>query len=143
MDKVFAGLFYSMAQAQVRLKTSSEISAAQRRGDAIITTKKYAAASNRQKPNEKHTRKIEEEQESFHIEHVSADVGKAIMQARQAKGLTQKDLATKINEKPQIVSDYETGKGVKNQNVLAKMEKVLGVKLRGKEVGYPLVPPKK
>ena len=30
------------------------------------------------------------------------DVGRLIMKARQEKNLTQKDLATKINEKPQV-----------------------------------------
>lgn len=33
-----------------------------------------------------------------------------IQQGRQAKGLSQKDLATKINEKQQIVTDYEAGR---------------------------------
>jgi len=36
------------------------------------------------------------------------------------------------------VQQYEQGKGVPNQQVLAKLEKVLGVKLRGKNIGSPL-----
>lgn len=71
-------------------------------------------------------------------------VSKTIQQARQAKGLTQKDLATKINEKPTVVNEYESGKAVNpNQQILMKMERVLGVKLRGKDVGAPLGGPKK
>ena len=33
-----------------------------------------------------------------------------LQQARMDKGWTQKELATKANEKPQIVNDYESGK---------------------------------
>ncbi len=72
-------------------------------------------------------------------------VSKAIQQARQAKGLTQKDLATKINEKPAVVNEYEGGKALNpNQQILMKLERALGVKLRGKDIGSPLaVGPKK
>ena len=53
--------------------------------------------------------------------------------------MTQKDLATKINEKPSVVNDYESGKAPNpNQQILAKMERALGVKLRGKDIGAPL-----
>lgn len=52
-----------------------------------------------------------------------------------------------INEKPQVVSEYESGKAVPNQQILAKMERALGVKLRGKDIGKPFgakpVPAKK
>ena len=46
-----------------------------------------------------------------------------------AKKMTQKDLATKINEKPQVVGEYESGKAVPNGQIIVKMERVLGVKL--------------
>ncbi|KAI8875392.1 hypothetical protein K501DRAFT_202736, partial [Backusella circina FSU 941] len=52
--------------------------------------------------------------------------------------ITQKELAQLVNEKPQVVNDYESGKAIPNQNILAKMERVLGVKLRGKNIGDPL-----
>ena len=56
-------------------------------------------------------------------------LGKALMQARTAKGMSQKDLATKINEKPQIVQEYESGKAIPNPGVIVKLERALGVKL--------------
>jgi putative transcription factor len=47
------------------------------------------------------------------------------------KGLSQKDTAAKINEKPSVLQDYESGKAIPNPQVLGKLERVLGVKLRG------------
>ena len=58
--------------------------------------------------------------------------GKAIQQARMEKGLSQKDCAQKINEKPSVLQDYESGKAIPNTQILAKLERTLGVKLRGK-----------
>lgn len=69
---------------------------------------------------------------------VDVSVGRAIQQGRQTKGITQKDLAQLINEKPQVVNEYESGKAIPNQNVLGKMERALGIKLRGKNIGDPL-----
>jgi putative transcription factor len=58
--------------------------------------------------------------------------------------MTQKELATKINEKPTVVNEYESGKAVNpNQQILMKLERALGVKLRGKDIGQPLGGPKK
>ena len=68
------------------------------------------------------------------------DVGKLIQKGRQAKEMTQKDLATKICEKPQVVTEYEQSKAVPNQAILAKMERALEIKLRGKDKGAPLAP---
>merc|ERR1712107_757740 len=69
---------------------------------------------------------------------VDMNVGKLIAQGRQAKEMSQKDLATKICEKPQVVTEYESGKAIPNQQILAKMERALGIKLRGKDKGKPL-----
>lgn len=87
------------------------------------------------------------------------------MQGRQAKGLSQKDLATvsaqnlydahtqyvyfcnnnlpfqKICEKTQVVTDYEAGRGIPNNMILGKIERVIGIKLRGKDRGQPCAPP--
>jgi putative transcription factor len=37
-----------------------------------------------------------------------------------------------------LTLDYENGRAVPNQQILAKMERVLGVKLRGKDIGSKL-----
>lgn len=47
----------------------------------------------------------------------------------------------KICEKQQIVNDYEAGRGIPNNVILGKIEKAIGLKLRGKDRGAPLQPP--
>jgi putative transcription factor len=53
------------------------------------------------------------------------------VQARLDKKMTQAQLSQLINEKPQIVQEYESGKAIPNQQIIMKLERVLGVKLRG------------
>ena len=69
---------------------------------------------------------------------VSLSVGKLIMKGRQAKNMSQKELAQKINEKPTVINSYEQSKAIPNQQILGKIEKQLGIKLRGKNIGEPL-----
>ncbi|XP_002137516.1 endothelial differentiation-related factor 1 homolog [Drosophila pseudoobscura] len=71
-------------------------------------------------------------------EKLPQDVCRLIMQGRQAKGLSQKDLASKICEKPQVIGDYEAGRGIPKDQILAKIERIIGIKLRGKNRGMPL-----
>lgn len=76
---------------------------------------------------------------------VGTDVGNAIKTARgnmkNDKGapMTQKDLATKINQTPTVVADYERGTAAPNEKILGDMERVLKVYLRGKNIGEPKV----
>ena len=73
-------------------------------------------------------RKLEETDELKH-KKVDKSLSKAIMQARMAKKMTQKELATAINEKPQVIGEYESGKAIPNGAIIVKMERKLGVKL--------------
>ena len=61
------------------------------------------------------TTKLANETEELKHDKVSMDVGRLIMKGRQAKGLSQKELATKICEKPQVINEYESSKAVPNQ----------------------------
>jgi transcriptional regulator with XRE-family HTH domain len=73
--------------------------------------------------------------------YIYADLMSIIMQAMQAARmemkLSQKDVAQKINEKPSVLQDYEAGKAVPNPQILAKLERVLAVKLRGTLKSFP------
>ena len=73
-------------------------------------------------------RKLEESEELKHAK-VDKSLSKAIMQARMAKKMTQKDLATAINEKPQVVAEYENGKAIPNGQIIVKIERKLACKL--------------
>ena len=74
-------------------------------------------------------RKLEEETETFHTEKAGLSLGKAIQQGRTAKKLTQKQLATSLNEKPQVIQQYENGQAIPNPQIISKIERALGVKL--------------
>ena len=62
---------------------------------------------------------------------VSHSLALRIQQARLAANLTQKELATRINEKPSVINDYESGRAIPNQQILSKLERSLNAKLRG------------
>ncbi|KAK3862432.1 hypothetical protein Pcinc_031712 [Petrolisthes cinctipes] len=128
-------------QKTSQLKTEQAVNQARRSGMAIETSAKYGAASNKQHSTSLNTAKLDRETEELRHEKVPADVGRLIQQGRQAKKWTQKDLATRISEKPQVIQEYEQGKAVPNQSVLGKIERAIGVRLRGKEKGQVLQPP--
>ncbi|KAH8378753.1 hypothetical protein KR009_001213 [Drosophila setifemur] len=125
------------------LKTESAVNQARRQGVTVDTQQKYGAGTNKQHVTTKNTAKLDRETEELRHDKIPLDVGKLIQQGRQGKGLSQKDLATKICEKQQVVTDYEAGRGIPNNLILGKMERVLGIKLRGKERGQPIAPPGK
>jgi len=116
----------------------AQLNAARRQGAAITTDHKYGAGGNTQKGTSLNTAKLDAETEELKHKTVDISVGKAIQKGRQQKEMTQKDLATKINEKPQVIMEYESGKAIPNNQLLAKMERALGIKLRGKDKGQPL-----
>jgi putative transcription factor len=86
------------------------------------------------------TKKLEEATDVGTIARVDKSLSKAIMQARTAKNITQKDLATAINEKPQVVAEYESGKAIPNPQIISKIERHLGCKLP--RPGKSKAPPK-
>ncbi|KAL4219538.1 Endothelial differentiation-related factor 1 [Mactra antiquata] len=125
------------------LRTQQALNSAQRQGIPIETEKKYAGGQNKQHSTSKNTAKLDRETEELHHQTVGLEVSKLIQQARQAKGFTQKELATKINEKQQIINEYEAGKAIPNNQIMSKLERTLGVRLRGKDKGQPIGGPKK
>jgi putative transcription factor len=76
-----------------------------------------------------HLRKLEESTDVFEHKQVNRNLAQAISQARQAKKMTQAQLATAINERQQIVQEYESGKGIPNAQVLGKLDRALGIHL--------------
>ncbi|XP_073287247.1 multiprotein-bridging factor 1b-like [Primulina huaijiensis] len=116
-------------------KDEKAVNAARRAGADIETIRKANAGTNKAASSSTslNTRKLDDETENLAHDKVPSELKKAIMQARMDKKLTQSQLAQLINEKPQIIQEYESGKAIPNQQIISKLEKSLGVKLRGKK----------
>jgi putative transcription factor len=107
-------------------------------GQSLETVAKFTAGNKVGGAGPSNARKIDEETENFKHKEIGLDVRRAIASGRQAKSMTQKDLAVLINEQASVVTAYEAGKAIPNNNILQKMEKHLGVKLRGTGIGTPI-----
>uniref|UniRef100_A0A3B4WS19 HTH cro/C1-type domain-containing protein n=1 Tax=Seriola lalandi dorsalis TaxID=1841481 RepID=A0A3B4WS19_SERLL len=79
--------------------------------------------------------KLDAETEELKHKTVSKDLRLAISKARTAKGLTQKQLATQLNMQPQVINEYESGKAIPNNAIIAKIERALGAKLPVDAIG--------
>lgn len=64
---------------------------------------------------------------------VPSELKKQIMAARLAKKLTQAQLAQMINEKPQVIQEYESGKAIPSPQILSKLSRTLGTTLSAKK----------
>ena len=96
-----------------------------------------AVSSNKQTFSTKSATLLANESEEVGHQKLGVEMGKLIQKGRTEKGLTQKDLAAKINEKPNLIVEYELGRVVPNIHVMSKLERALGMKLRGPSAGQP------
>lgn len=67
-------------------------------------------------------------------EELVEDFAARIRNARSKKGLSQKELAMKINEKLTVLGKIEVGQMRPDDRMVGKLEKELGIKLREKVV---------
>ncbi|KAL8433812.1 hypothetical protein Efla_005399 [Eimeria flavescens] len=114
-----------------RTAKEQEINKARRAGEEIETEKKFLGGCNKATkgkilPNAK---KVEEDTGDYHVDRVSPEFSKALAEARRNKGMTQAQLAQAINEKPSVISEYESGKAIPNGAILQKMSRALGCQL--------------
>lgn len=65
-------------------------------------------------------------------EELVDDFAARIRDARQKRGMSQKDLAAKINEKVTVLSKIETGDMRPDERLMAKLHKELGITLKEK-----------
>ncbi|KZT03534.1 ylMBF1 [Laetiporus sulphureus 93-53] len=132
------------AKAPKVARNDSDLNGEHSLGAVVATDKKMAGGSNKAHQGTDHQRiaKLDRENEVAPPPKILPSVGKAIQIARMEKQLAQKDLAQKVNEKPSVIADYEAGRAIPNPQILSKLERVLGVKLRGSDIGKKLGGPK-
>tara|TARA_B100001287_G_C22351195_1_gene375253 strand:- start:232 stop:591 length:360 start_codon:yes stop_codon:yes gene_type:complete len=75
-------------------------------------------------------KKMTDDNEVKRIPTVGIEIGKQIQAARCAKKMTQKELAHKMNMQQNIIQLHENGKATRNNGLLARFERALGVKLK-------------
>merc|ERR1711964_803917 len=90
-----------------------------------VDTEKKFGGPNAQSGAAVYARKLDEA-EIPELPKVSHSFKVELQKARVAKKLSQKDLATKLNVKPSVIQDYESGKVVPDGALVAKMQRVLG-----------------
>lgn len=111
---------------------TSQHSLAQAKASGTVTTeRRFGAAENKSAhaPSGAGLKKLEEAEEAQRIQTVNKNLAQAIMQARLAKKMTQAQLATAINERAQVVQQYEAGTAVPNGQIIAKLDRALGIRL--------------
>jgi DNA-binding XRE family transcriptional regulator len=86
-------------------------------GAGVETNKKMNGGANAKAADGRKLFKLENDTETFAHETVSSSLKKQIQSARLAKKMTQAQLAQAINEKPQIINEYECGKAIPNPQV--------------------------
>uniref|UniRef100_A0A0C9QMD7 TSA: Wollemia nobilis Ref_Wollemi_Transcript_22472_631 transcribed RNA sequence n=1 Tax=Wollemia nobilis TaxID=56998 RepID=A0A0C9QMD7_9CONI len=126
-------VIHKRPQKSSEARDPKAVNAALRSGARVETVKKCDGGHNKKTAQPVvNARKLDEETEPAALQKVSGEVRQAIQKARLELKMSQAELAKRINERPQVIQEYESGKAVPNQAILAKMEKALNVKLRGK-----------
>lgn len=64
-------------------------------------------------------------QTTFKNKKVSTNFCKDMSKQRNSLGLTQKDLAQKINVRPSVINDYENGNAIPNSKILNQIKREL------------------
>jgi putative transcription factor len=94
-----------------------------------VVTERRIGVSNAHTAPVASARKLEEATDVFAHKTVDKNLAKAITQARMAKKLTQAQLATAINERPQVIQQYESGAAIPNPSIINKLDRALGIHL--------------
>ncbi|KNZ53803.1 transcription factor [Puccinia sorghi] len=125
------------------VRDQASVNAARRAGESIEAAKKSVINAAHVGPDHQRIAKLDRVNEVAPPAKIKPSVAQAMKDARIALSMTQKDLAAKTNEKPTVIGDYEAARAIPSPQILAKFERILKVKLRGKDIGAPLAPPAK
>merc|ERR1711970_1316561 len=95
----------------------TEMAKSQREGN-VETVAKFSTGNSHNKPS-MNAAKLDADMESTKHATVTLELRTA----------PQKALATALNERVQVINDYESGKAIPNMQLIVKMERTLGCKL--------------
>lgn len=88
-------------------------------------------SKNQATPHFERTKEQKIESEELSHKKVGVSLGKQIQNARIEKGFkTQKDLATEINVRPEVINSYECGKAIPDNAIMQKLRRVLNTQLK-------------
>jgi putative transcription factor len=124
--------FTKSTKQKTQAAMQSNHAMAQAKAAGIIgTERKQAAGENKSAhaASGANMRKLEESVDEFKHVTVNKNLSQALVQARLAKKLTQAQLATSINERPQIIQQYESGQAMPNPQIINKLDRALGTHL--------------
>lgn len=94
-----------------------------------VVFKKREKKEEKQKKVISNERKLENSEEIIVPKKTDFNFKKSMQQARMAKKLTQKELAQKMGIQQNEIVNYENGKKAPTNQMISKMEKILGCKL--------------
>ncbi|KAH7533214.1 hypothetical protein FEM48_Zijuj04G0106300 [Ziziphus jujuba var. spinosa] len=119
-------------------KDEKAVNAARRAGADIETIKKSTAGTNKAASSSTslNTRKLDEETENLARAVLFVSDRLVFLDISVLKMTISCLFVTAprlINEKPQVIQEYECGKAIPNQQIITKLERALGAKLRGKK----------
>lgn len=80
-------------------------------------------------PRQKQPERPQQQEDDAKHKRVTHELKSAIMQARCAKGLTQKELGMQMQCDAKTIQMYETGRTIPDNAFIAKLERTLGAKL--------------
>lgn len=113
-------------------KSKSQINQDKSRHAAALragNTETSIKVTGEQRAHSDKNRKLDNADEPDHLATVGVDFGRTLLQARNAKNLTQKQLAAQLNIKPAIIQEYEQGKAQPNGQLISRLDRILGCKL--------------
>lgn len=117
-------------------KGAHDLAKAKRSGQ-VETEKKYGGGGNSGDASAVYARKLDEmDHEDLSLPKPTLSFSRALQQARAAKKMSQKDLAQRLNVKPTLINELESGKGIAPPQLVQKINRVLGCTL-------PKIPKKK
>ncbi|KAL2404967.1 Multiprotein-bridging factor 1 [Exophiala dermatitidis] len=129
------------AERERVVKGRTALNAAQRSGAIVLTEKKYGGTNTKSNVEGQHATKVDRSDDIVKPKTVSRQLAQAALRRRnemQPK-MTQADLAKKVSLNISVIQALEKEGGpIPSQQDLAKIEKALGVKLRGTDIGAPL-----